>query len=410
MQCGLLGEHLSHSFSPQIHKNLATYDYQLYEVTPENLDAFLKAKSFDGINVTIPYKKSVIPYCDKLTETAMLLGAVNTIVRQKDGTLLGHNTDYQGFRSMVEHSGLQLRGKKVLVLGSGGASVTVVAVLNKLGANPVVISRSGKDNYTNLDCHTDAAAIVNTTPVGMYPHNGQCPLNLEQFPVLEGVLDLIYNPHKTELLLQAESRGIIAKNGLWMLVAQAKESAEYFTDSHIGDDVILKIYSNLKEQTENIVLIGMPGCGKSTLGKILAEKLQKQFVDTDVEIESDANMKIPEIFQKYGEQKFRQIEASVMERIGKQSGLVIATGGGCVTTPQNYKHLHQNGRIIWIKRELAALPTNGRPLSNKDTLQELYNNRKPLYEQFSDIVIENNHTAENAVNAILRELKKGDFS
>ena len=410
MQCGLLGEHLSHSFSPQIHKNLGTYDYQLYEVAPENLEAFLKDNTFDGINVTIPYKKAVIPHCHKLTETATLLGAVNTIVRQKDGTFLGHNTDYQGFRSMVEHSGLQLRGKKVLVLGSGGASVTVVAVLNILGANPVVISRSGKDNYTNLDCHTDAAAIVNTTPVGMYPHNGQCPLNLEQFPVLEGVLDLIYNPHKTELLLQAESRGIIAENGLWMLVAQAKESAEYFTDSHIEDDVILKIYSNLKEQTENIVLIGMPGCGKSTLGKILAEKLQKQFVDTDVEIESDTNMKIPEIFQKYGEQKFRQIESAVIERIGKQSGLIIATGGGCVTTPQNYKQLHQNGQIIWIKRDITVLPTDGRPLSNKDTLQELYAARKPLYKQFSDIVIENNHTLENTVNAILRELKKGDFS
>ena len=409
MQCGLLGERLSHSFSPQIHAQLGTYPYKLYEVQPEALDAFLKDTPFTGINVTIPYKKAVIPFCDTLTPTAALLGAVNTVVRQPDGTLLGHNTDYQGFRSMVEHSGLSVAGKKVLVLGSGGASVTVQAVLKELGAVSVVISRTGENNYNNLNKHQDAAAIVNTTPVGMYPHNGNSPVDLDSFPSLEGVLDLIYNPNKTALLIQAEARKLVAENGLWMLVAQAKESAEYFTGAKIDDRIIRMIYRQLKQQTQNIVLIGMPGCGKSTVGKLLAEKLQQDFVDADTAIEAEAGLSIPAIFSQSGESTFRTLETKVLEKLGTRTGTVIATGGGCVTVSQNYNHLHQNGFIVWLKRDINTLPTEGRPLSSKSTLHTLYETRKPLYEQFCDIAVDNNDQPEIAVENILTALSKGDL-
>lgn len=408
MQCGLLGEHLSHSFSPQIHAHLGAYPYKLYEVRPEDLCAFLKDTPFTGINVTIPYKKSVIPFCDKLTPTAALLGAVNTVIRQPNGTLLGHNTDYQGFRSMVEHSGLSVTGKKVLVLGSGGASATVVAVLKELGATPVVISRTGENNYSNLYNHRDAAVIVNTTPVGMYPHNGSSPVELDTFPVLEGVLDLIYNPHKTALLIQAEARKLITENGLWMLIAQAKESAEYFTGTKIDDRIIHSIYSQLMRQTENIVLIGMPGCGKSTVGKLLAEKLQQEFMDADAVIESETGLSIPTIFAQGGEMAFRKVETHVLEKLGKRSGKIIATGGGCVTVPENYNLLHQNGLIIWLKRDIDILPTEGRPLSSKNTLHTLYKAREPLYKQFCDITVDNNGQPEHTVSMILSALSKGD--
>ena len=407
MQCGLLGEHLTHSFSPQIHAKLGTYPYTLYEMQPEKLSDFLTSEQFTGINVTIPYKKSVIPYCSRLTPTASLLGAVNTIIRQPDGTLLGHNTDYQGFRSMVEHSGLNVEDKKVLVLGSGGASATVVAVLKELRAKPIVISRTGKNNYNNLEQHSDAGVIINTTPVGMYPGNGISPVNLDLFPNLEGVLDLIYNPHRTALLMQAEQRNLVVENGLWMLVAQAKESAEYFTNSHISDSITQEIYTELKKQTQNIILIGMPGCGKSTVGRVLAERLQREFIDADAEIEKEANMSIPEIFAHGGEQSFREIESHVLKNLGKRSGLVIATGGGCITVPQNYPSLRQNGLIVYLKRDIALLPTEGRPLSSKQSLQALYNTRSPLYEQFLDITVENTGSIEDTVNAIL---SKGGLS
>ena len=410
MQCGLLGEHLSHSFSPQIHAQLGTYPYRLYEVQPEGLGNFLNNTPFTGINVTIPYKKAVIPYCKQLTPTAALLGAVNTIIRQSDGSLLGHNTDYAGFRSMVEHSGLDVGMKKVLVLGSGGASATVVAVLKELNANPVVISRTGENNYSNLNKHADAAVIVNTTPVGMYPNNGLAPIDIDLFPTLEGILDLIYNPHRTALLMQAEKRNLVTENGLWMLVAQAKESAEYFTGSAIDDRIIQKIHTSLKKQTENIVLIGMPGCGKSTVGSLLANKLQRTFVDADTEIEKEAGMSIPEIFARGGEQSFRKIESTVLERLGKKSGLVIATGGGCVTIPENYPHLHQNGIMIYLNRSIDTLPTDGRPLSNKDNLEILYTVRKPLYEQFLDVSVANNGSIDDTVDHILLMLSKGDLT
>ena len=404
MRCGLLGRKLGHSYSPQIHGCLGDYSYTLYEKEPQELADFLMSGDFTGLNVTIPYKKDVIPYCSQLTPCAKKLGAVNTIVRQPDGTLIGHNTDYFGFSSMVERSGLDLREKEVLVLGSGGAAVTVLAVLEELGAKGVVISRTGSDNYDNLYLHKNAAAIVNATPVGMYPNVDDSPLDLSIFPKLEGVLDLVYNPARTSLLCQAESLGIVAQNGLWMLVAQAKESAQWFTNSSIPDSIIPKIHNMLQKQMENIILLGMPGCGKSTVGKNLAMHLGKTFFDADSEIEKEAGMPIPEIFSLHGEDTFRQLETNVLRRLGKQSGLVIATGGGCVTRSENYLPLHRNGRLIWLQRDVNKLPTDGRPLSQIGKLADMYAVRKPLYQQFSDITICNDTSVEEAVDSILTAL------
>lgn len=406
MRCGLLGRKLGHSYSPQIHKYLGDYSYTLFEQEPDELKDFFEKKEFDGINVTIPYKKDVIAYCDRLSETAQNLGSVNTIVKQKDGSLIGHNTDYFGFLSMVERSGLDVANKKVLVLGSGGASVTVLAVLRELGANTVVISRTGLNNYGNLHLHKDAAVIVNTTPVGMYPNNGFSAIELDGFPKLEGVLDLIYNPSKTKLLLDAQERGLRWENGLWMLVAQAKESAQWFTGSSIPDNKIQQIHRDLSSEMKNIVLIGMPGCGKSTIGKLLAKKLNKTFVDSDTEIEAAAGCPIPEIFQNQGEDGFRALETAALAKLGMQSARVIATGGGCVTRPENLPLLQQNGRIVWIKRDISALPTDGRPLSQTTSLEKMYQLREPLYRSFSDITTENNESAETTVQKIIQQLEE----
>ena len=401
MKCGLLGRSLGHSYSPRIHRFLGNYPYHLFEREPDQVEAFLRSGDYAGINVTIPYKKTVIPFLDALTPTAEKLGAVNTIVRRSDGTLLGHNTDYYGFASMVYRSGLDVSGKKALVLGSGGASNTVCAVLSRLGADIVVISRSGENNYSNLHLHSDASIIVNTTPVGMYPNNGLSPVDLNLFPHLEGVLDLIYNPAKTKLLLDAEKRGLKWENGLWMLVAQAKEAAECFTGAPISDDCIGKIHTKLSGQMQNIVLIGMPGCGKTTVGKLLAEITGRRFVDADSWVEQEASCSIPDIFAKSGETVFRHLETKALEELGKQSGLVIATGGGCVTQSRNYPLLHQNGCLFWLQRPLDTLPAEGRPLSQRTRADQMYAIRKPLYEAFADHTIQNRGTPEDAVSSIV---------
>ena len=406
MQCGLLGRKLGHSYSPQIHNLLGDYSYVLFEKEPEELENFLRNGDFSGLNVTIPYKKEVIPYLSELSPTAKKMGCVNTVLRRSDGTLYGHNTDYFGFTSLVRHAGLSVTGKKVLVLGSGGASNTAVAALKDLGANPVVISRSGENNYQNLHRHTDAAAIVNTTPVGMYPNTGVSPIDLGLFPHLEGVLDVIYNPARTQLLLDAEKLGIPRENGLWMLVAQAKEAAEVFTGGKISDEVIEKIYRELSHQMKNIVLIGMPGCGKSTIGTLLAEKLGRTLADADEKIISLAGKSIPDIFAQDGEPTFRNWETKALTELGKQSGLVIATGGGCVTQKRNYPLLHQNGYLVWLERDCSVLPTDGRPLSQANDLGKMYAARKPLYEAFADIRVENTGTPAETVQKILDALEE----
>ena len=405
MQCGLLGGKLGHSYSPQIHGHLGAYSYKLFERQPEELEDFLKHGDFTGLNVTIPYKKAVIPYCAELSERAKTLGAVNTIVRRADGSLIGHNTDYFGFETMLRNSKLQVAGKKVLVLGTGGASNTAVAVLRAENANVVIISRTGENHYGNLHLHRDASVIVNTTPVGMYPNVGISPVDLGDFPHLEGVLDVIYNPARTQLLLNAEKRGLVAVNGLEMLVAQAKESAEWFTGNKISDAVIPKIHHILKNQMENIVLIGMPGSGKSTIGAILAEKTGKTLIDADAYLVEKAGRSIPDIFAIDGEVGFRAMETEVLAELGKCSGLIIATGGGCVTQNRNYDLLHQNGTIFCLNRNLDLLPTDGRPLSQTTKLTEMYRVRKPMYDRFADHHIDNNASQEAAAAAILKILE-----
>ena len=400
MKCGLLGRKLGHSYSPQIHAYLGSYRYDLFEREPEDVEDFLNNGDFSAINVTIPYKKTVMPYC-QLTPTAEYMGSVNTIIRQDDGTLLGHNTDYFGFTSMVRRSGLEPTDKKCLVLGSGGASVTAVAVLKEMGAHVVVISRNGEDNYDNLERHKDAAIICNCTPVGMYPNNGFSPIDLDLFPQLEGVLDMIYNPSRTRMLMDAENRGLVGMNGLWMLVAQAKEAAEWFLGNKLPDSLIETVYRKMQLQMENIILVGMPGCGKSTVGKALADRLGKQFADVDAELVKTFQKSIPDIFAEEGEAGFRKKETQILTDLGKRSGLVIATGGGCVTQPKNYPLLHQNGTILWLKRDIAQLPTDGRPLSQSNRLSEMYALRKPLYETFSDYSIDNSTSIHDTVSKII---------
>lgn len=404
MVCGLLGKTLSYSYSPRIHKSLGDYSYSLFEKQPEELADFLQNGQFDGLNVTIPYKQAVIPYCHELSPVAKRLGAVNTIVRRADGTLIGHNTDYFGFSAMVRKCGVQVMDKKALVLGSGGASNTVVAVLEELGAKPVVISRSGENNYTNLQLHRDAALIVNATPVGMYPNVENTPISLDGFPQLEAVLDLNYNPARTQLLLDAESRGLLAENGLWMLVAQAKESAQWFTGKPIPDEKIVEIHKSLSAQMENTILIGMPGCGKSTIAKLLSEELPREVIDADAEICRVAGCTIPEIFSKGGEDTFRKLETQVLRDLGKESGKIIATGGGCVTREENYRLLHRNGKIIWLTRDLGKLPMDGRPLSQVGKMEAMYETRQPMYRKFADYIVSNDGSPEDTVAAIRRLL------
>ena len=398
---GLLGRKLDHSYSPQLHNMLSDYEYKLYEVEPEDLDTFMETTKLSGMNVTIPYKKSVMKYCVELSDAARKMGCCNTLVKMADGWH-GDNTDYYGFCAMVKNRGIDFDGRKVLVLGSGGASNTVCRASEDLGAREiVVISRSGDNNYSNLDKHADADIIVNATPVGMFPYNGQCMLELKQFPKLEGVVDLIYNPERTALLLQAEELGIKHTDGLYMLVAQAKKAAEIFAGKLIPESENERINAILRAQMNNIVLIGMPGCGKSSVGKLLAQKTGRRFIDADQAIVESAGVTIPEIFKQDGEAGFRKIETKVMEELGKLSGVIIATGGGCVTRPENYTLIHQNGVIFWLQRDISKLPTNGRPISQANPLEKLYADRKDKYAAFADVIVDNNGALEATVDAII---------
>lgn len=404
MKFGLLGRKLGHSYSPMIFDLMGGYQYDLHEREPEGIEDLLRNTDFDGINVTIPYKKEVLPYLGEIDPLALRLGAVNTIVK-RDGKLFGYNSDYYGFLSLLRRTGIEPRHKKVLVLGSGGASVTVRAVLEDLGANVVIVSRSGENNYENLNRHRDTALIVNTTPLGMYPNNGVSPLDVSRFPELEGVVDLIYNPARTQLLLDCERCGIPGWNGLWMLVAQAKKSAEWFMDKKLPDSIIPDIHHKLRDRMENIALVGMAGCGKSSIGRLLAKETGKQFVDADAEVEILAGKTIPEIFADDGEEEFRRLETEALSALGKRSGLVIATGGGCVTRERNYALLHQNSRILWLKRCPAQLPTEGRPLSQKTSPAKLYEERRHLYKLFSDAAIDNDGTRGETLTQILNILE-----
>ncbi len=406
MEYGLLGERLGHSFSPQIHRDLAGYDYQLLPTPPEAVEDLFARRAFQGLNVTIPYKRTVMPLCDEIDPRAAAIGAVNTVVNQ-NGRLTGYNTDIDGFLYMARRAGVDMTGKKVVILGSGGTSRTARAAAGELGAREIVtVSRHGEDNYQNLSRHADAQVLVNTTPVGMYPNWGQSPVSLESFPALEGVLDVVYNPLRTALLLQAEERGLPRSCGLPMLVAQAKRAAELFTGQNIDDSRAEAVLHGLRGQLTSIVLIGMPGCGKTTVGRTLAGKLGRTFVDLDEEIVRRAGMSIPEIFAREGEAGFRERESALVREFGERTGLVVSTGGGVVTRRENYIPLKQNGLLLHLRRDPAALPTDGRPLSQATAPEELWRRRAPLYAAFADGEIDNNGTLAGTLEQIEKEMTK----
>lgn len=407
MRYGLIGEKLGHSFSKIIHEQLADYTYDLIPLTREELDKFMTEKQFSALNVTIPYKETVIPYLDEVDAHAEKIGAVNTIVN-RDGKLKGYNTDFYGFRYMLQNNGIEVAGKKALVLGKGGASKAVIAVLEELGASDIltVYYKENPETITYEDCyanHSDAEIIVNTTPVGMYPKADDCPIDLSRFPNLSGVADVVYNPLRTQLIVEAQKRSINAAGGLEMLVAQAKYAVEIFLDTKIDDKRIDDINASLVKERSNLVLIGMSGGGKTVLGKLAAEKLGKAFVDTDEVIVERIGMPIADFFAKEGEPAFRKIETEVLHECSAQNNLVISTGGGIVKNPLNVEILKRNGRIVWLKRDAKLLQSgNGRPLApDKAATLKLYEERLPLYTAAAEAIAENNGTAEEGLDAIL---------
>ncbi len=402
MRYGLIGEKLSHSHSPLLHEILGDVDYTLLPIQPNELGAFLQAGNFMGLNVTIPYKRAVIPYCTTLGETARAIGSVNTLLRRADGTLFGDNTDAFGFGKMAEEAGIRFAGKKVLVLGSGGTSLTACHVIREAGGTAVVISREGENSYASLENHDDADIIVNATPVGMYPNADASPVALSGFPKLCGVLDAVYNPLRTRLLTQAAARGIPHAGGLAMLVWQAVRARELFDGQPVTAVKAQEALAALRRKVSNLVIIGMPGSGKSMIGKRCATLLGLTYVDTDVEIARRAGKTIPQIFAEQGEAAFRSLEAEVIAQYGSKTGLLIATGGGAVLSEQNCFHLRMNSVVVRITRPIELLQTEGRPLSKSlDALREIAAERESRYQACADITVRNDTTKAACVRAVL---------
>ena len=412
MKYGVIGEHLKHSFSKEIHAQIGNYPYEIKEIEPENLEDFIKNRDFLGINVTIPYKEKVIPMLDYVDPSALKIGAVNTVVN-REGKLYGYNTDYLGMKALVKRIGLDIKGKKVLVIGTGGTSKTATEVLKDMGAKEIIYvshkKMQGAFSYEEIYAyHTDCEIIFNTSPVGMYPQNDGIPLDLEKFPKLEGVLDVVYNPIRTNLVLKAQELGIKSQGGLYMLGAQAVFANEYFMSHKIDKELCERVYKNVLSCKNNIVLIGMPSSGKTTIGKRLSEMTGKTFVDTDDEIVKKIGMSIPLYFEKYGEEEFRRIESLVVGKVSAQNNQIIATGGGVILKNENVRRLKQNGLLYFIDRDLELLcPTDNRPLSsNKEALKKRYEERYPIYKTSCDVAIDGNGTVEQVAEKIFKEWQK----
>lgn len=410
MEYGLIAEKLSHSFSKEIHARLADYNYELCELERDELDFFMRNKNFKAINVTIPYKEQVIPYLSEIDSAAKEIGAVNTIVN-KDGKLIGYNTDFAGMKAMCEKSGIEFNNKKVLILGSGGTSKTAFAVAQSLGARQIlqVSRKKGQGNISYEEAyahHNNAEIIINTTPCGMYPNICGAAIDLKAFNNLQGAVDAVYNPLTTDFALTAKKLGAKAVCGLYMLVAQAVFACEKFIDTKFDLDVIESVYKEILVSKQNIVLIGMPGAGKTTVGKILCEKMGRPFFDTDILIESKTGNHPSVIIKEQGEKAFRDIESQVIKEVSIKSGAIIATGGGAVLREENVDNLRKNGVLFFIDRPLDELvTTSDRPLSSdKNSLKERYNERYPIYTAVADFTLSNIKTADETAQQIEKEL------
>ena len=412
MKYGCIGEHLAHSFSREIHNLLSSEGYELVELSPDELDGFMKKADFLGINVTIPYKEAVIPYLYHIDESARSIGCVNTVVN-RDGKLFGYNTDFYGMISLIKKADIQIEGKKVVILGSGGTSKTARAVSSFLGASEcITVSRKPSEkseiSYEELySLHTDAEVIINTTPVGMYPRVYDCPINISAFSSLVGVIDVIYNPIETELVREARERKIKAVTGLYMLVSQAARASEIFLSKGYSEDKIDDVYNKILKEKQSVVLIGMPSSGKSTVGRIIAEKTGKDFIDTDTLIEEKTEKRIFDIFLLFGEEKFRECESEVIREVSTLGGKIIATGGGAILRKENIDALRKNGKIFFIDRPLSALvPTEDRPLSSDiESLEKKYKERYYIYKDAADVIIDADCTAEEVAEKILAEIQ-----
>ena len=411
MEYGCIAEKLSHSFSKEIHSKLYDEPYTLREVPKDELDSFMRKKEFKAINVTIPYKGAVIPYLDEISPIAKDIGAVNTIVN-RNGKLYGYNTDFMGLAGLIRWASISIADKKVLILGSGGTSKTAYAVANHMGAREAYrVSRSGSDGCITyeeaLSRHTDAQILINTTPCGMYPNLGNSAVELNDYPMVEGVVDAVYNPLRSKLICDAMEKGIPAIGGLYMLVAQAVYAVEKFMDITIDPSRIEEIYREIAGSKENIILIGMPGCGKTTVGKALSEALSMELIDTDALIVENTGRQIPDIFAQDGETAFRDLESAAIRETAAKQHCIIATGGGAILRKENMDLLRQNGRIYFIDRPLAALlPTDDRPLSsNRQALEQRYHERYALYCAACDCHITTVDTPEQVFRAI-----KEDFT
>lgn len=401
LRCGLIGEHLGHSFSVMIHELLGDYSFVLRELAPSELEAFVKSDELDAYCVTIPYKKAVMPFLDVISPEAQAIGAVNVVVNGKDGKRYGYNTDYFGFDYMVSRSGVSVEGKKAVVLGGGGASATACALLRDKGAKSIVVIDKDDNTPEGIAPHRDAEIIVNTTPVGMYPKNMISPISLDDFPDTQAVLDVVYNPARTALMLDAERRGIAAVGGLSMLVAQAAKGFEHFTGDSREEGIIGSVLAQITARSSNLILVGMPGCGKSSVGAIIADKLDREFFDADAEFEKMHSITPADAIRTLGEEKFREMETETISILGKLSGKVIATGGGVVTRERNYPLLHQNGVIVFLERDISLLPTNNRPLSQSNSLEKLYNSRIDSYRRFADLTVESTGIIEKTAELII---------
>lgn len=412
MKYGLIGEHLTHSFSKAIHEQIGDYVYEIKEIEPQNVDAFMKKKDFLAINVTIPYKETVIPYLDYVDDSAKKIGAVNTVVN-KNGKLYGYNTDYFGMKALVSKIGLDVKDKKVLIIGTGGTSKTATAVALDLGAREIIyvshVKMQGAYTYDEIyKSHNDAQIIFNTSPVGMFPKNDGLPIDINAFNDLEGVLDVVYNPIRTNLVINAKQKGLLSQGGLYMLGAQAVYAYEYFMDTKVDKALCDTVYSTVLKEKDNIILTGMPSSGKSTVGKILAQKTGKAFVDTDEEIVKRIGMNIPAYFEKYGEDKFREVEGAVIKEVSVKNNQIIATGGGAILREENIFYLKQNGNLYFLNRSLDKLiPTQDRPLSsNEQALRERYNERYHIYINTADVIIDGNKTPDEVANLVYGEYSK----